>query len=241
MDSNDEFPIFVYFLRDIFTVIMFTILAVAVRMTIEWYKTEQEKVQIEAVASQAELQNLKNQLNPHFLFNTLNNIYSLISIDKDKAQNAVIGLSKILRYVLYDNNQDKVTLDKELSFTRNYIELMSLRLTDKVGLRVNIPEHANSQIIAPLLFITLIENAFKHGVSQTESSFIDIDIEVHDSTVKCIVKNSFFPKRENDYSGSGIGITNLKRRLTLLYPKKHEYDISLLDNIYISTLTIQLT
>ena len=239
--GNDyDLPLAVFFARDLFLVIMTATLAVAIRMTIEWYRAENAKAKIEAVASQAELKNLKNQLNPHFLFNTLNNIYSLISIDKEKAQNSVLGLSKILRYVLYDNNQDKVPLQKELLFTKSYIELMSLRLTENVKVTVAVPDDTNGAMIAPLIFITLIENAFKHGVSQTEPSFINIYIELTVNKITCIVKNSYFPKKENDYSGSGIGITNLKRRLALMYPKKHEYDISLLDNIYISTLKIEL-
>ncbi len=239
-DTAYHLPFVVFAVRNLFLVTIVAVLAVAIRMTIEWYRTENAKAKIEAVASQAELKNLKSQLNPHFLFNTLNNIYSLISIDKDKAQHSVLGLSKILRYVLYDNNQDKVQLQKELLFTRSYIELMSLRLTEKVNVSVNIPDETNGDMIAPLMFITLIENAFKHGVSQTESSFIDIGIEISDNLVTCTVKNSFFPKKENDYSGSGIGITNLKRRLELIYPKKHEYNISLLDNVYVSTLKIEL-
>lgn len=240
-DFYEDYPLIVHFIRNFVSVTMFTILAVAIRMTIEWYKTEREKAKIEAVASQAELQNLKSQLNPHFLFNTMNNIYSLIAIDKEKAQNAVIGLSRILRYVLYDNFQDKVSLDKDLSFTRNYVELMSLRLNDKTTLNVNIPGQVQDMDIAPLLFITLIENAFKHGVSRSDASFIDIDIKIDGSTVECVVKNSFSPKRENDYSGSGIGIANLQRRLALLYPTKHKYDTSLVDNVYTATLIIQLT
>ncbi len=237
---DDGMPVILFFFRDIFFVSITTGLAMAIRMTIEWYKTEKAKAKIEAVASQAELKNLKNQLNPHFLFNTLNNIYSLISLDTEKAQNSVLGLSKILRYVMYDNNQDMVPIEKELAFTRSYIELMSLRLTDKVEMRLKLPERTNEQFIAPLMFISLVENAFKHGVSQTEPSFIDIEIELANNSIICTVKNSFFPKKENDYSGSGIGITNLKRRLELLYPKKHDYDISLLDNVYTAKLKIQL-
>ena len=239
-DDDFDLPLAVLFARNLFLVIITATLAVAIRMTFEWYRTENAKAKIEAVASQAELKNLKNQLNPHFLFNTLNNIYSLIAIDKDKAQNSVLGLSKILRYVLYDNNQDMVPLQKELLFTKSYIELMSLRLTAKVNVRVDISDETNGIMIAPLIFITLIENAFKHGVSQTEPSFIDIDIKLANNKVTCTVKNSYFPKKENDYSGSGIGITNLKRRLALIYPKKHEYGISLTDNIYKATLKVEL-
>jgi sensor histidine kinase YesM len=234
-----DIPKAIIFGRDLFLVIITATLAVAIRMTIEWYRTENAKAKLEAVASQAELKNLKSQLNPHFLFNTLNNIYSLIAIDRDKAQRSVLGISKILRYVLYDNNQDKVPLHKELLFTKSYIELMSLRLTEKTDVITDITEETDGTMIAPLMFISLIENAFKHGVSHEEHSFIDINIRLADNKVICTVKNSYFPKSQNDYSGSGIGIANLKRRLELLYPKKHKYEISITEKIYSSILIIE--
>ena len=229
-----------FFLRTVPFSVVFVLLAIAIRMTNDWFRTEQERTKILAEASQAELNNLKNQINPHFLFNTLNNIYALIGINSDKAQKAVLELSKLLRYTIYDNNDNTILLNKELRFTQNYIELMSLRLTDKVDLKVNIPEVSSSLTIAPLMFITLIENAFKHGVSQNEKSFININIIVKDKTVQCEVKNSNFPKKINDYSGSGIGINNLKRRLELIYPQKHKYEIDITDNIYTAFLEIQL-
>ena len=234
-----DIPKAIFFGRDLFLVIITATLAVAIRMTIEWYRTENAKAKLEAAASQAELKNLKSQLNPHFLFNTLNNIYSLIAIDRDKAQLSVLGISKILRYVLYDNNQDKVPLHKELLFTKSYIELMSLRLTEKTDVITDITEETDGTMIAPLMFISLIENAFKHGVSHEEHSFIDINIRLADNKVICTVKNSYFPKSQNDYSGSGIGIANLKRRLELLYPKKRKYEISMTEKIYSSTLIIE--
>lgn len=141
-------------------------LAVAIRMTGNWYRIEAEKQQIEKERTQAELKNLKSQLNPHFLFNTLNNIYALIPIDRTKAQFAVHSLSHMLRYVLYENNQNYIPLEKEIQFVRNYVELMELRLPDRVETTVDLPEQADGYTIAPLLFITLVENAFKHGVSR---------------------------------------------------------------------------
>jgi LytS/YehU family sensor histidine kinase len=231
---------FVFISRDMFFMMLTASMAVAIRVTLEWQHTDREKAKMEIVASQAEIKNLKNQLNPHFLFNTLNNIYSLMRMDQEKAQNAVLSLSKTLRYVLYDNNQEKVSLDKELAFTKSYIELMSLRLTDKVNVSVNISEKTDGLTIAPLMFITQVENAFKHGISQTSPSFIDIDIDIKDRTILCSVKNSYFPKNENDYSGSGIGIDNLQRRLSLIYPGKHSFHYSTLNNVYISELKITL-
>lgn len=231
---------FVFISRDMFFMMLTASMAVAIRVTLEWQHTDREKAKMEIVASQAEIKNLKNQLNPHFLFNTLNNIYSLMRMDQEKAQEAVLSLSKTLRYVLYDNNQEKVSLDKDLAFTKSYIDLMSLRLTDKVNVRVNISEKTEGLTIAPLMFITQVENAFKHGISQAAPSFIDIDIDIHEKVILCSVRNSFFPKDVNDYSGSGIGIDNLQRRLSLIYPGKHSFNYSTLNNVYISELKITL-
>ena len=191
------------------------------------------------MASRAEMQNLKSQLNPHFLFNTPEQHIP----DEDRSGKSADDHAEpeqTLRYVLYDENQERVSLDKELAFTLSYIELMSLRLTDKTSVRVNIPEDTQGLTIAPLMFISQVENAFKHGVSQTEPSFIDIDIEIKDHTLRCSVKNSYFPKEDSDYSGSGIGIENLQRRLSLIYPGNHSFTHTVLDNVYVSELTVNL-
>ena len=196
-------------------------LSVAIRMTENWYILEQEKKELENARSEAELQNLKSQLNPHFLFNTLNNIYSLIAIDPDRAQFAVHDLSRLLRHVLYEDNQKFVSLDHELNFMKSYIELMSLRLSGNVELKVDLPDDGKSVLVAPLLFITLIENAFKHGVSPTEPSFLFISVsigwKIQESAVT--LKTVIFPKKETDRSGSGIGLENLKNDWIYCIPK----------------------
>lgn len=227
-------------IRDSIFMFLTVSLSVALKMTIEWYRTEQERAKVEAVVSEAELKSLKNQLNPHFLFNTLNNIYALMSIDQEKAQDAILGLSKILRYVLYGDNEKKVPLEKELAFTLNYIRIMSLRLTENVKLDVDIDDYHGSLDIAPLIFISLVENAFKHGVSQDSASNILISIKVVKNCVNCIVKNTYFPKKENDMSGSGIGIENLKRRLALIYPDKFRYKAGKENDIYCAELSLTL-
>ena len=192
-------------------------------MTANWYHVENEKREIEKERTQAELKNLKNQLNPHFLFNTLNSIYALIQVNPQQAQYAVHSLSHMLRYVLYENNQNFISLDKEFAFMRNYVELMSLRLaSDRVHLKIDIPEDGMGYMVAPLLFITLIENAFKHGISPSEESFINISFRIAESdTLICTIENSYFPKTDNDRSGSGIGLANLRKRLNLIYPNRH--------------------
>lgn len=197
-------------------------LSVAIRMTAKWYQVESSKHELEKSKAEAELQNLKSQLNPHFLFNTLNNIYSLIAFSPEKAQKAVHDLSRLLRYVLYDSNQQEVPLEKELDFIRNYVELMRIRLPQHVELEINIAEANPGSSIAPLLFISLIENAFKHGVSNNKPSFIHIHIHQDNGRIVCDISNSYFPKdNSQDKSGSGIGLQNLHRRLELLYPSRH--------------------
>lgn len=232
--------------RDSLMYMLTAVLSVAIKVTSDWYKKENVRKEIEKEKSEAELKNLKSQLNPHFLFNTLNNIYSLIAIDPKHAQESVHGLSNLLRYVLYDNNEEYISLQKELSFMKSYIELMSLRIQDNVKLNVNIKDDVSNLKIAPLMFISLVENAFKHGISPTEQSFISIEIFTkvgkndYEYTVVCDIKNSNFPKNDNDRSGSGIGIENLKKRLDLLYHSNYSLIEKSENGTFFSLLEINL-
>ena len=193
------------------------------------------------LTARAEVRALQAQINPHFLFNTLNNIYSLIAINQDKAQYAVHDLSKMLRHVLYENNQHFVPINKEFEFMKSYIELMSLRLPKNTRLEISIPEQANNSMIAPLLFIPLLENAFKHGVSSTQESFINIKFDLQNGNrIDCRVENSNYPKKDNDRSGSGIGLINLQRRLELLYSGKYIFNREIQDDKFVTQLIIQL-
>ena len=194
-------------------------LSVAIRMTNGWYQVEANQRELERERAEAELSNLKSQLNPHFLFNTLNNIYSLIAFSPEKAQEAVHDLSRLLRYVLYESNQLLVPIEKDLDFLRNYIELMRIRLPRHVDLQTDIEAATPGVMIAPLLFISLVENAFKHGVSNSQPSFIQITIRQAGDAISCSIRNSYFPKSAGDKSGSGIGLSNLEKRLSLLYPE----------------------
>ena len=206
------------------------------------YLNEQERKEAEQKKVEAELKNLKNQLNPHFLFNTLNNIYALIAISQDKSQEAVMELSKMLRYVLYDADTDTVPISKEVEFISNYVKLMKLRLSSKVDVQVDMQVDRNPSFpIAPLLFISMIENAFKHGVSSQQNSFIHFSILLtEDNDIVCNLRNSYFPKDENqDKSGSGIGVENTKKRLELIYPGRHSYTYSVEGDTYVSNLTIK--
>ena len=240
-DSFPKPPRYVFIARDMMLMALTVALSVAIKMTGGWYETENEKQELKKAQAEAELQNLKSQLNPHFLFNTLNNIYSLIAINQDKAQYAVHDLSKMLRHVLYENNQHFVPINKEFEFMKSYIELMSLRLPKNTRLEISIPEQANNSMIAPLLFIPLLENAFKHGVSSTQESFINIKFDLQNGNrIDCRVENSNYPKKDNDRSGSGIGLINLQRRLELLYSGKYIFNKEIQDDKFVTQLIIQL-
>jgi|WetSurMetagenome_2_1015567.scaffolds.fasta_scaffold00006_125 two-component system, LytTR family, sensor kinase len=191
--------------------------------------SEIEKVQkeIEKERLNSELAFLKNQISPHFFFNTLNNIYSLIEISREDSQKAVLKLSKLMRYLLYESESGDTKLSNEIDFMNNYIDLMKLRITDKVDLKVSFPENYEDMNIPPLLFVPFIENAFKHGISNREKSFIDINMLVAKGSVTFKCSNSLFTTRENqDLSHSGIGLENAEKRLGLLFPGKHDLRIT---------------
>ncbi len=236
-------PHWIFYVRDIVLMIFVAGLGAAIKTSLRWRMAEEKLMESEREKTEMELKNLKNQLNPHFLLNTLNNIYALIAFNSDKAQEAVQDLSKLLRHVLYDNQETFVALDKEMEFLSNYIALMRIRLPKNVTLEFNL-ESANSKhiYIAPLIFISLIENAFKHGISPLEKSFISINVNaLSNGNVICKITNSNFPKNEKDKSGSGIGLEQVRKRLELLYPNRYKWEKKTLDygKIYSSTLTIQ--
>jgi two-component sensor histidine kinase len=199
-------------------------LSLAVRMTQRWQHIEQARKEAERSRTEAELSNLRNQLNPHFLLNTLNNIYALIAFDTEKAQMAVDELSKLLRHVLYDNQENFVPLYKEVAFMQNYVELMKIRVTKGVKITTDIdiaPDNATP--IAPLIFISLIENAFKHGIAPDGTGTIHIAMHENDGHITCEIVNSNHPKRANDKSGSGIGLEQVAKRLQLLYDGHYDW------------------
>ena len=229
------------FSRDFVMMVLSIGTSVALKLSEKWMGWQQREQQMAAEQKEMELKNLKNQLNPHFLFNTLNNIYALIGISPERAQYAVHELSQLLRYVLYDNDKN-VPLDKEMLFVKNYIELMRLRLnSNMVTLNVDIQETRGvGLMIAPLLFVSLVENAFKHGVSASSKSLIDISITVNNGIAVCKVVNSYFPKDEGDRSGKGIGLVNLRRQLSILYNGRHTLTQKEEDGLYKTRLEINL-
>ncbi|MDR2499310.1 MAG: sensor histidine kinase [Tannerellaceae bacterium] len=223
MPAPPPFSLFRFICSSLVVCAFVCAISVSARMTSRWYAAEDERKELERSRSEAELQNLKSQLNPHFLFNTLNNIYSMISFSPEGAQSAVHELSRLLRYVLYESSAARVSVEQEFDFVRNYVELMRIRLPKQVELRTAINCSSPHLSVAPLLFIALVENAFKHGVSSDRQSFIHLEISADDAWAKCEIINSLFPKDDGDKSGSGIGIANLRKRLDLLYGEKYVF------------------
>ena len=235
-------PVFFRIIGDYSFPLFFIGLSVAFRVTKRWYSDSLNFESLKAANLEADLKQLKEQLNPHFLFNTLNNIYYLIGTNTTKAQESVHRLSGLLRYALYDNEVKLVPLDKEIEFTRDFIELMSLRLPKEFNLSLYIQDETKHIQIAPMLFVSLIENAFKHGVTNVKTDFISIKIIANDKDgVLCIVTNSYHKKMDavKDIH-SGIGLKNLKQRLELMYSGKYKLDVNGKNDIFEVILSINL-
>ena len=218
--------------------LLVNLMAIGIALSIRYVMRQSEKKQKKV---EAELAWLKNQINPHFLFNTLNNISSLAQIDGDETQEAIMQLSDLLRYAMYETNKPKVPLEGEVDFMRNYIELMKLRCNEMTEIRSEFIVHNSKIEIAPLLFISLIENAFKHGMNSNAPATIDINMVQTDSTLVFTCDNTNNPKPSKDRSGSGIGLENTRRRLNLIYPNHYQWEQTITpENIYHIKITLEL-
>ena len=214
-------------------------IAIAIRHFIRNRDIKQQLKDEKAKNTEAELAWLKNQINPHFLFNTLNNISSLTQIDPDAAQDAIAQLSDLLRYAMYETNKSLVPIQGEVEFMENYIALMKLRCNDKAVVNAQWDIVNGQSEIAPLLFISLIENAFKHGLSSSRPSRIDIRLEQQEGQLVFTCDNTNYPKSDADRSGSGIGIENTRRRLELMYHDRYQWEQSLDGDIYHVRITLK--
>jgi two-component system, LytTR family, sensor kinase len=200
--------------------------ALGLKFSDKLIQNEKERKESEKQRLNSELAFLKNQINPHFFFNTLNNIYSLVQSNADDGQKAILQLSKLMRYLLYETEQEMKPLSHEIDFMKNYIELMKLRLSDKVALSISFPDVFDEVAVPPLLFLPFIENAFKHGISYRKLSFINILMHVEAQQIHFECSNSIGIKGEELFKpGSGIGLDNVKKRLTLLFPGMHNLNI----------------
>ena len=203
---------------------------------------EKERKEAEKEMLNTELAFLKNQINPHFFFNTLNNIYSLVQTDVADGQKAILQLSKLMRYLLYETEKGDKLLSEEIEFMRTYIELMKLRISDKVSVTISFPENYADIEIPPLLFLPFIENAFKHGISYRSPSFVSVILKVFQGMIIFKCSNSLVSRGENVLQqDSGIGLENVKKRLALLFPGKHDLSVKETGTTFDVVLQINLS
>ncbi len=214
--------------------------SISISLIQKWKMDEKYRSEIEKENIFSELSFLKQQVNPHFLFNALNSVYSLTINSSKPASEAILKLSSILRYMLYETENKLVKLQNELDIINDYIALQKLRLTKNVSVNFVIKGHAGDLRIAPLLLLPVIENAFKHGADNVNDSFIDIVVMIYENQVKLRVKNQIVNKKKDNKTDSGIGIKNIKRRLDLLYPENYSLVIDQGEKIYLVQLKLNL-
>jgi sensor histidine kinase YesM len=221
-------------------VIVNTIYAILIRLAIDWYEAQKLKAELINRNQASELALLRSQVNPHFLFNTLNNIYSLVYKKSEDAPEAVMKLSSIMRYMLYDATSDKVLLEKEIEYLKSFIELQKLRLRQHDFVEITIHGESNGRTIAPMLLIPFVENAFKHSSKNAPNPGIRIDLYIEPRQIRFTVANHIRKSADTpgDPSG-GIGLHNIQRRLDLLYPGKHSLVITEDQEIFTVKLVIE--
>ena len=203
-------------------------------------QNEKKQKELEKEKLNSELAFLKNQVSPHFFFNTLNNIYSLIGIDGPTAQDSVLKLSKLMRYLLYESENGETLISHEIDFMTNYIDLMKLRLNSKVELQIDFQKVFTDFTVPPLLFVPFIENAFKHGVSYRDRSFINIQMKIEGDQIHFHAENSIGKvTNSEDLQHSGIGLENVKKRLNLLFAGKYNLKIDKSDTVFRVDLSIK--
>jgi hypothetical protein len=227
-----------YFLSTVFTSIIFVFLSTVLKFTTDWFLNERIQHDLENQRLSAELAFLKSQINPHFLFNSLNSIYSLAYQRSETTPEAILKLSEIMRYMLYECNDNKVDLSKELQYLHNYIDLQKIRFGNKAFIDFKVMGNVTNQQIVPLLLIAFIENAFKHGVANDVTSPIKLLINVDESKLHFFIQNK--KHTHNRDASGGIGLNNVRRRLNLLYPERYTLNIRDEADSYTCELSIVL-
>jgi two-component system LytT family sensor kinase len=206
----------------LFTIILGLGISTSIALVQKWQAETNLRLALEQAKTVSELSFLKAQINPHFFFNTLNNIYALTLLDVETAREALHRLSRMMRYVLYETQSGTTLLSKELAFLNDYVQLMELRLTDKVTVRIDTPATFHDLPVAPMIFLPFVENAFKHGVSALHTSWINVTVRQQENQLLLDVRNTLFTdKLPSLETGNGIGLTNTRRRLDLLYPGQY--------------------
>src|SRR5579875_760125 len=207
-----------------------------IHLAFSFIKNQDEKRALENAQLHAEVHLLKSQINPHFLFNTLNSIYTQAYQKSPHTQQSILKLSEILRYMIYDTTSESIALEKDIHYLASYIDLQRLRLPKKVAIHYKVEGSLSGLYIAPLLLITFVENAFKHGISYAQPSAINIAITVVDKTLTLVVSNPLITN--NTFAANGIGLKNAKRRLELLYP--HQYTLAITEEHNLYTVHLKI-
>lgn len=231
-----------HFIRQLFTMLNLStpiFISALLRVYVEWRKNEDLRKKVENEKVSSELQFLKTQLNPHFLFNSLNAIYSLSVKSSPNTSEAIISLSELMRYMLYEADKDRVKLGKELEYIKNYVQLQRLRLSDSVNVKLKISGEDRGKEIPPLLFISFIENAFKYGTDYKGKTYVNINLLIQEKAIHLRVENKIGAPRKQS-KNSGVGLENIKNRLRLLYPNSHDLQIYDDGKTYIVDLTLNL-
>jgi two-component system LytT family sensor kinase len=223
-----------------FSALWYLGLMLALKLSLDWYGQQLIIQQITVEKLHAEVDFLRAQVNPHFLFNILNNLYALTLKKSELAPDVVLKLSAMMEYMLYDSNDEQVLLEKEISYLHNYMELERLRFSGETAIRMITAPATDGQKIAPLLLLPLVENAFKHGLSkQIVNGSINVNISLNESTLTAIVENTK-PLTVSAGSKGGIGLNNLRKRLELLYPGRHELELEDNSNTFKARMVIEL-
>jgi sensor histidine kinase YesM len=231
-----------FFIVQIVAVTLFIVIFVGMlRFAVDWFELEAKRKEVENEKLTAELNFLKAQINPHFLFNTLNNLYYLAYTKSDNTTEVIAKLSQMMRYMIYDSNHSKVPLGKEIEYMENYISLERLRLNNQIPINFELKGNTENVWIAPLIFITFLENAFKHGVSNNNpKAWVNISIELIDGQCIYMVENSKLEAGIEEHEKSGIGLQNVQRRLELSYPGKHQLTMENKQDRYVVRLKLTL-
>lgn len=212
-----------YMVFAIFVSGFFVVVSALLKFAIDWFGSERIQRDLVSEKRDMELQFLKSQLNPHFLFNSLNNIYSLAYQKSDKTADAILKLSEIMRYMIYESNDSWVALSKEIDYVQSYIELQKLRFKDGAAVELTLNGEIDNQQVVPLILISFVENAFKHGVANDPNDPIRINIIANQKILHFSVTN-----KKNQYNKDvmgGVGLNNVERRLQLLYPERYKLNI----------------
>jgi LytS/YehU family sensor histidine kinase len=228
-----------YFVQITFSFLLWSI-STGIKMTNEWFKNENQKAMLEKERSDAELAYLKSQIDPHFFFNVLNNICSLARKKSDDTEPALIKLSQLMRYNLYSANENKVDLEKEVQYLNDYIDIQKMRLPQNVTIKFNVEGNIENIRIEPLIFIPFVENAFKHGIIAQSKSEINIMLKVIPGSILFKTNNSVANNLTKDEDQSGIGLKNVIRRLSILYPDRHTISITNDGKLYEIDLKLEI-